>query len=556
MFGLVYAIIFTFGIFFQWSLWFMMGFTIAIVLLQYLLGPYIIRWVYAIEWIPYETFSIQYPHLVDIINKVVDSRGIKTPRIGIINDLNPNAFTFGHTKNNARIVITRGILHYLDEKEQQAVVAHELGHVIHSDFILMTIVFAIPLLLLTIVRWCYYSSRGFFRSQDEKGVGVAIGAALIAIAVLSYVAYFISYLVSLVISRIREYYADEHAGELIENPNYLSSALVKIAYGLIMEREVEDRRSSRTRALKGLGIFDPNIAAAFAVASTGAYGKLSKEAIQAAAAWDLFNPWAKYYQMFSTHPLPAKRIMRLNNQCEIYGIKPEIDFTYARKLKEEQAGKSMFPEFMTDLTIKFLPIIILIALIALTAVFIFGIETSLTNIYSNLLLFWAFGFFLIGFGVLIRIGFKYKSGFEPKTVLDLVTYIKASPIRTIPAILEGRIVGRGAPGYYFGEDMILQDNTGLIYLDYESLIPLFGNIIFAMRTIKKYIGQQVRVIGWYRRGPGPYIEIKSIESANGQRNKNYRKQVSYFWAIVAFIIGLFLFYYWYIASPNGFFGIF
>ena len=556
MFGLVYAIIFTFGIFFQWSLWLMIGFTIAIVLLQYLIGPYIIRWIYAIEWIPYETFSTQYPHLAETINKVVNLRGIKTPRIGIINDLNPNAFTFGHTKNNARIVITRGILHYLDENEQQAVVAHELGHVIHNDFILMTIVFAIPLLLLTIVRWCYYSSMGFFRSKDEKGVGVAIGAALIAIAVLSYVAYFISYLVSLVISRIREYYADEHAGELNENPNYLSSALVKIAYGLIMERGVEDRRSSRTRALKGLGIFDPNIAAAFAVSSTGAYGKFSKEAIQAAAAWDLFNPWAKYYQIFSTHPLPAKRIMRLNNQCEIYGIKPEIDFTYARKLKEEQAGKSMIPEFMTDLTIKFLPIIILIALIALTAVFIFGIETSLTNIYSNLLLFWAFGFFLIGFGVLIRIGFKYKSGFEPKTVLDLVTYIKASPIRTIPAILEGKVVGRGSPGYYFGEDMVLQDDTGLIYLDYESLIPLFGNLIFAMRTIKKYIGQQVRVTGWYRRGPGPYIEIKSIESAKGQRNKNYRKQASYFWAVVAFIIGMFLFYYWYIASPNGFFGLF
>ncbi len=539
----------------------MIGITLFIIFLQYLTGPIFINWLFAIEWIPYDTFQTRYPHLAEAVDKVVYARGIKTPRMGIIHDRNPNAFTFGWTKNSARIVITTGILEYLNENEQKAVVAHELGHVVHNDFILMTVVFAIPLLLLTITRWCFYASRGFFQSRDGKGVGAALGLGLIAIAGLSYLAYYISYFVSLIISRIREYYADEHAGELFENPNALSTGLVKIAYGLLMERNVEMNERSRVRALRGLGIFDPRGAKALAISSTGGSGKYSKDAIQAAAAWDLFNPWAKLYQLVSTHPLPAKRIMRLNEQCEKYGVRPEIDLTYARKLKEEQAGKSMFPEFLTDFSVMFLPILIFIALIVLTVVWIFaavglfavGSGTIFNNALSNLLLLWGIGFYIIGFGVLIRIGFKYKRGFEPKRIVELVTYVKASPIRTVPAVLEGQIVGRGMPGYYFGEDMLLQDDTGLIYVDYESLIPLFGNLIFARRTIRKYIGQNVRVIGWYRRGPGPYIEIKSIESSSGHRNNNYRKQASYIWAFIAFGIGLFLLYLWYLASPIKFF---
>ena len=51
------------------------------------------------------------------------------------------------------------------------------------------------------------------------------------------------------VSRIREYYADEHAGALTENPNALSTALVKIAYGLLIDAQYEEKQKSRVRAL-------------------------------------------------------------------------------------------------------------------------------------------------------------------------------------------------------------------------------------------------------------------------------------------------------------------
>jgi len=47
----------------------------------------------------------------------------------IIPDGSPNAFTYGHTPNNARIVITSGLIDLLEPQELEAVVAHEIGHV-------------------------------------------------------------------------------------------------------------------------------------------------------------------------------------------------------------------------------------------------------------------------------------------------------------------------------------------------------------------------------------------------------------------------------------------
>ncbi|MFX0007430.1 MAG: zinc metalloprotease HtpX [Candidatus Hermodarchaeota archaeon] len=527
----------------------MIAFTIGMVLLQYGISPLIINWLYRIDWIPYEEFALQYPHLAESLDKVVAYNGIRMPRLGIIHDLNPNAFTFGYSKNSARIVITDGILHYLNKKEQNAVFAHELGHVVHSDFILMTVVFAIPLLLLTVARWAYYASifSGRRRSGDSDNAST-IAIVLIAVAVLSYISYYLSYLISLIVSRIREYYADEHSAEVLENPNALATGLVKIAYGLMVDTNVLERKKSRVRALRGLGIFDPSTAKTLGIISVGTTQTLSMEAIQKAAAWDLYNPWAKYFQMFSTHPLPAKRIMRLNMLCEIYGIKPEIDFSDAKRLKEEQAGKTLWDQFLWDLLMKSLPTLVFIVLLGITIVWLFeffGFYTIafMAPVFNNMWLVWAIGFYVIGFMAILKTLYMYRGGFEDKTVLDLVTNVKVSPIRTVPAFLEGKIVGKGIPGYYFSEDMIFQDNTGIMYVDYRFGIGL-ADLIFSLRTVNRLIDQRVRIKGWYRRGPSPYIQVDTIWTESGRRIRNYARAFRYVWVVLEFILGIACFYFW------------
>jgi len=553
LFALLYAVVFVIGVWFLpsslFGLLLMIGFTLLIILFQYGISPLIVGWLYSIDWIPYEEFARQYPHLADSLDKVVAVNGIKVPRLGIIHDLNPNAFTFGWSKNSARVVITDGILEYLNEKEQNAVFSHELGHVVHSDFIIMTIVFAIPLVLLTVARWAYYAGwySGRRRSSDDEGN--LLGLILIAVAVLAYISYYLGYLISLIVSRIREYYADEHSAEVLEDPNALATGLVKIAYGLLMDAnngQVKERNRSRVRALRGLGIFDPNAAKGLGIISVSSTKVLSMEAIQAAAAWDLFNPWAKYYQFRSTHPLPAKRIMRLNAQCEFYGVKPTIDFSNARKIKEAQAGKSMWDEFLSDVIVKTLPALTFIALIGLSIPWVISIITFSTlpiQYTRNIIFMWAVGFYIIGFLSIVKTRFMYKSGFEAKKVVDLVTQVKVSPVRCIPTVVEGVVVGKGVPGYYFSEDMIFQDDTGLMYIDYRFGIGIV-DMIFSLRTVRRLIGKRVRIKGWYRRGPSPYIQVDTIETEDGRRHRNYAKHLRYFWPILMFSAGIFFFYLW------------
>jgi Zn-dependent protease with chaperone function len=472
--------------------------------------------------------------------------------MGIIHDLNPQAFTFGYTKNSARLVITDGILHYLDENEQRAVVSHELGHIVHNDFILMTVIFAIPLILLTIARWSYYTIRfsSLRRSRDDDA-GSYIFLALIAVAIVSYIAYYIGFLISLFVSRIREYFADQHAAELTENPNMLSTALIKIAYGLLAtgtEAEIKEKRKSSVRGLRGLGIFDPKKAAAVAVQTMDNTGKISKRSVEAAAGWDLFNPWAKYFQIFSTHPLPAKRIQRLNEQCATYGVPVEYDFSGAKEIKKQQVGKSMAGEFMTDLFIKNLPSTIFILLLILSAVWIAGFFGflpigTLTTI-NNLVLLWATGFTIMGFGVIIRTSFTYRKAFEPNNVVELITTINVSPVRPVPSIIEGKIVGKGIAGYYLSEDLYFQDNTGLMYIDYRFGFRLV-DFWWALSKVDRLVGQNVRIQGWYRRGPSPYFQVDTIWTQEGKRHRNYSKHMTYILAVIFFIIGAFLFYAWF-----------
>jgi hypothetical protein len=61
------------------------------------------------------------------------------PRLGISEDLRPNAFTTGWGKR-ALIVVTLGLLKMLDGVELEAVIAHEIAHIKNQDFHFMALI--------------------------------------------------------------------------------------------------------------------------------------------------------------------------------------------------------------------------------------------------------------------------------------------------------------------------------------------------------------------------------------------------------------------------------
>ena len=493
-------------------------FGIVFAFLQFLFSPFImdltLRWFYHLHWVELEELPA---YLADFVREVSMKKNIKIPRMGIIPDGAPNAFTYGHTPNNARIVVTEGIMDLLEPEEVKAVVAHEFGHVVHWDMLVMTIANLVPLILYYIYRTLI---RMRSRGREDKSAG-----ARYAIAIASYILYIISQYIVLWFSRVREYFADRFSGEITKSPNSLAQALVKIGYGLAGKEKKKKDRDERVDSLKAMGVFDSSAAKALAVATyhpTSMGGEVNKSLLKGAMRWDLWNPWALYYELHSTHPLIAKRLLALSRQSQVYGKEPYITF-------EERRPESYWDDFFVDLVISGAPLIVILAII--------GVSVVTGNLFYIKM-----GISLLGAVYLAVIYFSYNFSYFPEmNIASLLKKVKVSRIRPVPCTVKGTIVGRGIPGLIWSEDFVLQDGTGIIFLDYQQPLGIW-NFLFGLLRAKRYIGEEVTITGWYRRSPVPYIEIKTLETKDGKSNCYvFNIKIIFAWALIlGGIVAMFL----------------
>jgi hypothetical protein len=59
-----------------------------------------------------------------------------------------------------------------------------------------------------------------------------------------------------------------------------------------------------------------------------------------------------------------------------------------------------------------------------------------------------------------------------------------------------------------------------MFLDYRQPLALW-EFFFSIFRRKKFDDQMVEVIGWYRRAPMPYVEVKELISENGDSIKSW-----------------------------------
>ena len=59
--------------------------------------------------------------------------GVPQPAVYVVESSNPNAFSTGRSPRHASLVVTRGLLRLLDERELSGVLAHELSHIGNRD---------------------------------------------------------------------------------------------------------------------------------------------------------------------------------------------------------------------------------------------------------------------------------------------------------------------------------------------------------------------------------------------------------------------------------------
>ncbi|HTW79332.1 MAG TPA: M48 family metalloprotease [Terracidiphilus sp.] len=468
-------------------IWFGVIFVVVLIGAQYLLSPWLIRLCFTIDW---DEDTIP-PYVRAFVDRMCREHDLPHLPIGIIESGTPNAFAFGRLRSDARIVVTRGLVDILTQQETEAVLAHEIGHVAHYDFAVMAVASMAPLLLYQIYIWT--------RRQNN-------------LRIVSYAAY-ISYLVGqylvLLVNRTREFGADHFSAETAHTPNALASALVKISYGLVKERsearrlvkegDKQSKKDARKQLQYGSALALMGIMGASDNAGALALTAASAEEAARAMRWDLVNPWSRVYELSSTHPLTAMRLKALNRvareqgQAEVYPLPQDVRVNWVGFPVE-------FLVWAAPMACGFL---------LFTWGWIGKDLRKLGYVPPQHLLPWL----VIAMGVTwaFRIGYRYRGVFKRSQVRELIDDLGVSQMRPRAVEIEGEVIGHGVPGAFWSPDLVLRDDSGMMFLLYRSSIPL-GRLFFALRSADRLVGERVNVQGWYRRGLKPYVEISRVEA--------------------------------------------
>lgn len=167
--------------------------------------------------------SGQAARLVGIVRHLSQKAELPMPRVAIVPSGNPNAFATGRNPQNAVVAATEGILHLLDDKELEGVMAHELAHVRHRDMLVMTVAATMAMAISFAARILYWNA--LFSGGRGRGTHPAF---IIIIAITVPLAVII---IKMAISRSREFKADAGGAAICGNPLALASALEKLEHG-------------------------------------------------------------------------------------------------------------------------------------------------------------------------------------------------------------------------------------------------------------------------------------------------------------------------------------
>ena len=226
--GAVYVVFGVFlGFFFKVGLGYLLIFALVIAVIQLFFADKIALGSMGAK----EVSEEEAPDLHNMIGRLAAAADLPKPKISIVNSSIPNAFATGRDKNHAVVAVTTGIMSQLNPQELEAVLAHELTHIVNRDMLVMTIATFFSMVLALLLRnlmWIgifggFGGGGGYGRSRDNEGGGFAL--AILA----SLVTYVLSFLLIRALSRYRELAADRGSALITGAPSNLASALLRIS---------------------------------------------------------------------------------------------------------------------------------------------------------------------------------------------------------------------------------------------------------------------------------------------------------------------------------------
>ncbi|MBS1825850.1 MAG: zinc metalloprotease HtpX [Acidobacteria bacterium] len=163
-----------------------------------------------------------YSRIAPMVKRLCDKMGIPMPRLWIIPEGAPNAFATGRNPSHSSVAVTVGLLELMDDDEVEAVIAHELGHILNRDILISSIAATLGAAITMVGRMAFFFGGGRHSDEEEGGGSMLGGLVMMIVAPIA------AMVIQMAISRTREYGADAAAAKYMGTPRPMMNALRKL----------------------------------------------------------------------------------------------------------------------------------------------------------------------------------------------------------------------------------------------------------------------------------------------------------------------------------------
>ena len=175
--------------------------------------------------------------LVNVVEEMAIASGARRPSVWIVPDDHPNAFATGIHPHDSHVAVTEGLVRELNREQLQAVVGHEMGHIVNLDVRLMTLLTALVGAVAIIheggFRMMRFGGGRRSRSSNNKGGGPLVIVLLVLWIISWLIAPLVTRYMVMKVGRSREFLADAMSAQFTRNPGALAEALTKLGQSTI-----------------------------------------------------------------------------------------------------------------------------------------------------------------------------------------------------------------------------------------------------------------------------------------------------------------------------------
>lgn len=480
---------------------------VAIVLLGLLLAsPWImdglLQWQYGQRPLTSRELKALSPKSLRQLRRICTQRGWPLPELRQLPESAPLCFSYGWHPRNLRIVISQGLIDQFSSEEIASLLAYEMAHATLWDLPVMSGTATV----LLIWHQAYWQLAKWGDRQRQPFLKNLVGA----IACLCYGVFWLLRKVVLWFSRLRSAACDHTVVALTGQPQVHRHCLVKLTNSIAIAIQ---RQGSTPPLLESLDYLMP-LSQRLAL-SPGSSAD-SAEHLMALLNWDHQNPYRFWLLWNLPHMPTGARLSRLDSYQAASPAQPQPP-TKSFGLKPEVTGGSYLPPLLLQGS----PVIG--ALIGLTAAMSLWFLGGISNAFNWFRISWFYqddsiirGFFLLGIGIglIVRVN-QYFPDIQPKQAqpIDLTTFQKnplALPVDSRVVKLQGQLLGRSGIANWLCQDLILRTDSGLVRLHIMPGLGPLGNLTARQHHPVKLVGQTVGVMGWLRRGPTLWLDVKNL----------------------------------------------